>query len=83
MFTTKKLFQQINSTTYLQVDATYKITWNELPLLVFVSTDANRHSKPFDIALVSHDEEKTCYEQLFTSISSLGTQEFNKTRLIN
>ena len=83
MFTTKQVFQQINSTTYLQVDATYKITWSELPLLVFVSTDANRHSKPFDIALVCHEEEKTCYEQLFTSIGSLGTQEFNQPCWIN
>ncbi|CAF1108710.1 unnamed protein product [Didymodactylos carnosus] len=51
-FTTKQLFQQIRLTTYLQVDATYKITWNELPLLVFGSTDANRHFKPFGIALI-------------------------------
>ena len=60
--TTKQLFQQINSTAYLPVDATYKITWNELPLLTFGSTDANRHFKPFGIALVSHDENETCYE---------------------
>ena len=65
LFTTKQLFQQIKSTTYLQVDATYKITCNELPLLLFGSTDANRHFKPFGIALVSDDENETCYEQLF------------------
>ena len=62
LFTTKQLFQQINSTTYLQVDARYKIMWNELPLVIFGSTYANHHFKPFGIALVSHDENKTCYE---------------------
>ncbi|CAF1063645.1 unnamed protein product [Didymodactylos carnosus] len=76
-FTTKQLFQQIRLTTYLQVDATYKITWNELPMLVFGSTDANRHFKPFGIALVSHDENAKCYNQLFTSINALAVQEFN------
>ena len=83
LLTTKQLFQQIKSTTYLQVDATYKITWNELPLLVFGSTDANRHFKPFGITLVSHDENKRRYEQLFTSISSLATEEFNQLCLIS
>ena len=82
LFTTKQLFQQIKSTTYLQVDATYKITRNELLLLLFGTTDANRHFKPFGIALVSHDENETCYEQLFTSISSLAIQEFNQLCLI-
>ena len=83
MLTTKQLFQQIKSTTYLQVDATYKITQNELAPLVFGSTDANRHFKPLGIALVANDENETRYEQLFTSISSLATQEFNQSCLIS
>ena len=52
-FTTKQLFQQIRYTNYLQVDATNKLTWNDLPLLVFGSSDANRHFKPFGVALFS------------------------------
>ena len=64
MFTTRQLFQQIKLTNYLQVDATYKLTWNELPLLVFGASDANRHFKPFGIALISHDGNEKCYEQL-------------------
>ncbi|CAF1257415.1 unnamed protein product [Didymodactylos carnosus] len=83
LFTTKQLFQQIRLTTYLQVDATYKITWNELPLLVFGSTDANRHFKPFGVALISHDENAKCYNQLFTSINALAVQEFTQPCLIN
>ncbi|CAF3716596.1 unnamed protein product [Rotaria socialis] len=82
-FTTKQLFQQIRLTTYLQIDATYKLTWNNLPLLVFGSTDANRHFKPFGIALISHDENAECYKQLFNSINTLAIQEFNHPCLIN
>ncbi|CAF5169613.1 unnamed protein product, partial [Rotaria magnacalcarata] len=40
----------------LQVDATYKLTWNELPLLVFGSSDADRHFRPFGVAFVPSDE---------------------------
>lgn len=83
MFTTRQLFQQIKLTNYLQVDATYKLTWNELPLLVFGASDANRHFKPFGIALISHDENEKCYEQLLTSINQLSIQEFNQPCSIN
>jgi hypothetical protein len=83
MFTTRQLFQQIKLTDYLQVDATYKLTWNELPLLVFGLKDANRHFKPFSVALISHDENEKCYEQLFTSINALSIQEFNQQCFIN
>jgi len=34
-FTTKQLIQNMQLTNLLQVDATYKLTWNDLPLLVF------------------------------------------------
>ncbi|CAF4737891.1 unnamed protein product, partial [Rotaria sp. Silwood2] len=83
LFTTKELFRQIKLTSFFQIDATYKITWNELPLLVFGSTDANRCFKPFGIALVSHDENEKCYEQLFTSNNTLSLQEFNHPCLIS
>ena len=73
-FTTKQLFQQIQLTTYLQVDATYKVTWNNLPLLVFGSTDAHRHVKPFGMALISEDENAECYVKLFNSIKMLAVQ---------
>jgi hypothetical protein len=81
-FTTKQLFQQIKLTTYLQVDATYKVNWNNLPLLVFGSTDANRHFKPFGMALISDDESVECYVKLFNSIKTLAVQ-LNIQCLIN
>ena len=76
-FTTKQLFQQIRLTTFLQVDATYKLTWNNLPQLVFRSTDANRHFKPFGLALMSTDDDSECFIDLFNSINALALQEFN------
>ena len=82
-FTTKQLFQQIRLTTYLQIYATYKLTWNDLPLLVFGSTDANRHFKPFGLALISSDEGSKCYEDLFMSINALSINELKQGCLIN
>ena len=82
-FTTKQLFQQIRLTTFLQVDATYKLTWNNLPLLVFGSTNANRHFKPFGIALISTDEDSECFIDLFNSINALTLQEFDHPFVIN
>ncbi|CAF4669274.1 unnamed protein product, partial [Didymodactylos carnosus] len=56
LFTTKRLIQQIQSTALLQVDTTYKLTRNELPLLVFGASDGNKHFHPFGVAPVSDDE---------------------------
>ncbi|CAF0818891.1 unnamed protein product [Rotaria sordida] len=78
LFTTKHLIQQIQSTPLLQIDATYKITWNELPLLVFGASDGNRHFHPFGVALVSDDESSSCYEHLFQSLQQLSIQELQK-----
>ncbi len=78
LFTTKHLIQQIQSTPLLQIDATYKITWNELPLLVFGASDGNRHFHPFGAALVSDDETSPCYEHLFQSLQQLSIQELQK-----
>ena len=82
-FTTRQLFQQIRLTNYLQVDATYKLTWNNFPLLVFGSTDANRHFKPFGMALISDDENIQSYNDLFHSINSLALQELRAPCVIN
>ena len=82
-FTTKQVFQQIRLTIFLQVNATYKLTWNNLPLLVFESTDANRYVKSFGIALISTDEDSECFIDLFNSINTLALQEFNHPLVIN
>ena len=75
LFTTKQLLKETQFSTLLQVDATYKLTWNELPLLVFGSSDANRHFRPLGVALVSNDEKSTCYIDLFRQLKNISTQK--------
>ena len=74
----QKLIQELSYTPLLQLDATYKVTWNELPLLIFGSSDANTRFRPFGAALVSTDESSSCYETLFTSLHALSLQELHK-----
>ncbi|CAF1264310.1 unnamed protein product, partial [Didymodactylos carnosus] len=64
-FTTEQLLQQTWVSTYLQIHATYKVIWNELPLLVFGSPNTDRLFKPFTIALVSYDKNAKCHNQLY------------------
>ena len=82
-FTTKQLIQQIQLTTLLQVDATYKLTWNDLPLLVFGASDADRHFRPFGVALISSDEDSKCFNQLFNQLQSLSMEQFNHQYVVN
>ncbi|CAF1271001.1 unnamed protein product [Didymodactylos carnosus] len=65
------------------VDATYKIKWNELPLLVFGASDADRHFRSFGIALTSSDENSACYEQLFNQLRFTSPQEGNLPYSVN
>ncbi|CAF1484455.1 unnamed protein product [Adineta ricciae] len=78
LFTTKQLIRRIQQSPLIQIDATYKVTWNELPLLVFGASDCKRNFKPFGVALVSEDEDASCYEHLFNSLRSLSIQELHQ-----
>ena len=57
LFTTKQLMQRPRYTSLLQVGTTYKLIWNDLPLLVFGSSDADLHFQSFGVAFVSSDEK--------------------------
>ncbi|CAF1515445.1 unnamed protein product [Rotaria sordida] len=81
LFTTKELIRQIQYSPLLQIDATYKLTWNELPLGVFGTPDCNRNFRPFGVAPVSEDESSSCYEHLFNSLRSLSIQQFHQPYL--
>ena len=78
LFTTKELIRQMQYSTLLQLDGTYKLTWNELPLIVFGASDCNRNFRPFGVALVSEDESSSCYEHLFNSLRSLSIQQLHQ-----
>ncbi|CAF4399431.1 unnamed protein product [Rotaria sp. Silwood2] len=83
LFATKQLLKDAQSSTLLQVDATYKLTWNELPLLVFGSSDVDRHFRPFGVALISSDETSTCYIDLFKQLKLISTQENQREYVVN
>ena len=52
----------------LQVDATFKLNWNNLPVLVFGCSDARRRFYPFGLALIGADEAASSYIDLFKTI---------------
>ncbi|CAF4641180.1 unnamed protein product, partial [Didymodactylos carnosus] len=69
-FTTRQLISVGALSRLLQVDATFKLNWNELPVLVFGCSDVNRKFHPFGIALISSDESCDSYVKLFQSIKN-------------
>jgi hypothetical protein len=66
--TTRKLISTAPLSTLLQVDATFKLNWNELPVLVFGSSDGNRHFYPYGVAVIGTDEAASSYITLFQTI---------------
>lgn len=69
---------QMQYSSLLQLDGTYKLSWNELPLITFGASDCDRNFRPFGVALVSEDESSSCYEHLFNSLRSLSIQELHQ-----
>jgi hypothetical protein len=66
--TTRKLISAAPLSGLLQVDATFKLNWNELPVLVFGSSDGNRRFHPYGIAIIGTDEAASSYITLFQTI---------------
>ncbi|CAF0902265.1 unnamed protein product [Didymodactylos carnosus] len=66
--TTRRLLSASSKSTYLQVDGTYKLNWNDFPLLICGTSDSQRHFHPYGIALVNSDEAATCYIELFKTL---------------
>ncbi|CAF1108729.1 unnamed protein product, partial [Didymodactylos carnosus] len=63
-----RLLSTASLSVYLQVDGTYKLNWNNFPVLVCGTSDAQRHFHPFGIALVYSDESTACYVDLFKAL---------------
>ncbi|CAF4327968.1 unnamed protein product, partial [Rotaria sordida] len=53
---TRKLIATAPLSNSLQVDGTFKLNWNDLPVTVFGSSDGNRRFHPYIIALIGTDE---------------------------
>ncbi|CAF1330962.1 unnamed protein product [Didymodactylos carnosus] len=66
--TTRQLLFACKYSSVLAVDCTYKITTNELPLLVFGTSDCNRRFYPMGICLISTDESADTFRTLFRGI---------------
>ena len=69
VFITKRqliFFRQLSD--LLQIDATFRLNWNDLPVLVFGCSDARRRFYPCGIASVGTDEATSSYIVLFKTI---------------
>ncbi|CAF1149196.1 unnamed protein product [Didymodactylos carnosus] len=68
--TTRQLLSACKYSSTLVIDCTYKVTWNELPLLVFGTSDLNRHFHPLGLCLISTDESADTFKTLFRVLKS-------------
>ena len=66
--TTRKSVSTATLSAILQVDATFKLNWNELLVLVFGSSDASRRFHLYGIAVIGTDEAASSYMTLFQTI---------------
>ena len=65
---THKLISIAPLSAMLQVDATFKLNWNELPVLVFGSSDSSRRFHPYGIAVIGTNETASSYITLYQTI---------------
>lgn len=66
--TMRKLISTTPLSSLLQIDATFKLNWNELSVLVCDSSDGNRRFHPFGIGVIGNDEAVSSYITLFQTI---------------
>jgi hypothetical protein len=66
--TTRKLMSTAPLSNLLQIDATFKLNWNELPVLVCGSSDGNRRFHPYGVAVIGSDEAASSYITVFQAI---------------
>ena len=65
--TTKKLLKIALKSSKIHADATYKLIWEGVPVLINGTTDMDRHFHPYGINVCSN--EKTAdFEFIFTSL---------------
>lgn len=68
---TPRLLSQSESTTHLHADATYKLNWEGMPVLVVGTTDKDRHFVPISIAVCS-DEQTSSFEFIFAALKAFS-----------
>ncbi|CAF2610650.1 unnamed protein product [Rotaria sp. Silwood2] len=81
--TTRQLLSACKYSSVLAIDCTYKITTNELPLLVFGTSDYNRRFYPMGICLISTDESADTFRTLFRGIQQWASAVNNQAYTIS
>jgi hypothetical protein len=81
--TTRQLLSTTKYSSILAVDCTYKVTWNNLPLLIFGTSDYKRHFHPISLCLVSSDEAASRYKTLFQGLPTWASNINQQTYLIS
>ncbi|CAF1366929.1 unnamed protein product [Rotaria sordida] len=82
-FTTRQLSSACKYSSVLAIDCTYKITTNELSLLVFGTSDYNRRFYPMGICLISTDESADTFRTLFRVIQQWASVVNNQADTIS
>ncbi|CAF4068084.1 unnamed protein product [Rotaria sordida] len=81
--TTRQLLYVCKYSSVLAIDCTYKITTNELSLLVFGTSDYNRRFYPMGICLISTDESADTFRTLFRGIQQWASVVNNQAYTIS
>ncbi|CAF4505018.1 unnamed protein product [Rotaria sp. Silwood2] len=79
----RQLLSACKYSSVLAIDCTYKITTNELPLLVFGTSDYNRRFYPMGICLMSTDESANTFRTLFRGIQQWASAVSNQAYTIS
>ncbi|CAF0910781.1 unnamed protein product [Didymodactylos carnosus] len=84
--TTRQLLSTCKHSSVLYIDCTYKVTANELPLLVFGTSDFNRRFYPMDVCLISSDESFETFKIFFRDIqvwaSTINNQAYTVSHVM-
>ncbi|CAF1552010.1 unnamed protein product, partial [Didymodactylos carnosus] len=81
--TTRQLLSTTKCSSVLAVDCTYKVAWNNLPILIFGTSDYKRHFHPIGLCLVSSDEAASTYKTLFQGVPTWASNINQQTYLIS
>lgn len=76
LVSSKRLIQNAINADIFQTDATYKLIWQNFPVLVFGFNDKNRRFHPTGVCVTSH-ERSADFEFFFRSLKTAVTEIFN------
>ncbi len=74
-----RLLNIASMSSHIHADATYKLVWQDFPVLIIGTTDLNKAFHPFGLAICSNEKTKD-FEFIFNSIQ-IGMGKTNKDLL--